>query len=211
MGSQLNRLVASLIPGAGTARATVAALLCVALSGCYVAEEWPWSETEADRLAEKVPEVCPSYAIVKGTNHITVFDGTGEQDADVVMRSELVKAKLRCEFDYDERLIYMDVGLAGRAELGPAARALEQSLPVFVAVTEPDRRMLFKRQYDVPVNFDPGDRRQDYVHVAEELKVPFSELFPGTAYEVLIGFQLSPAQKQYNDTHDPVRIHRGNR
>ena len=153
------------------------------------------------------PKVCPNTGVLKGTHYITAFDGNGMEANNVVYRAEIQNAASECEYDLNNRLIYNDVGIRGLAERGPALTGNQAALPIFLVVTDPTGSVLIKRRYDVVVTFEDGQVREDFVQTVENLRLPITPDITGASYEILYGFQLSPAQVEFNETHDPVRLY----
>lgn len=147
-------------------------------------------------LVRKLP--CPRVMILDGADIVTIFRERGRDLTDVAYRAELNQVVTECEYDYGDGIIYYNVAFDGTAEIGPAAPSRTVNLKVFMAATETDSEVLRKSVMDVPVTFTGNDRQVRFVQTVEDSRLPYVEGIDGSAYEILIGFQLTRAQLAYN-------------
>lgn len=164
--------------------------LAAALAGCA-------SEAEREKLAS-LP--CPSVGILADTETLTVYEGNGRDITDVVVSAEIEEAVTACEYDLDDGIIYVDIAFRGTADLGPAATSRQVKVPVFIALTETSSRVLRKEVRELTLSFGGASRKVGFVHSIEETKVPYVPPFDGSAYEMLVGFQLTKDQLEANRT-----------
>ncbi|MEQ9144123.1 MAG: hypothetical protein RLO08_07175 [Parvibaculaceae bacterium] len=141
---------------------------------------------------------CPAVGILGGTESLTLFSGEGRDITDVVLTGEMERVVSECEYDIDDGIIYVDLALRGSAEIGPAATSREITVPVFIALTEVDSRVLRKDVFPLTLAFPGNQRSTSFIHTIEETKVPFVARIDGSAYEILLGFQLTEEQLAYN-------------
>ncbi|MGB5950050.1 MAG: hypothetical protein WBG82_12075 [Parvibaculum sp.] len=175
-------------------RIGLAALLIapLALGGC----SWlgMGSDDEADVLAA-APKPCPTIGVLDGADRITMFNGRGLDLTDVVVRGEIRKAVSKCEYDDGE--IAVDVAFDGQADLGPAATSRELNLKGFMTVVR-NGRISDKQVFDIPVVFEGAARTVRFLKTIEDTKLATDGRLDGSAYELLVGFQLSPEELEYN-------------
>lgn len=153
------------------------------------------SEAEIE-LQQALP--CPGVGILGGTEDLTSFTGTGNDITDIALTAELERVVSQCEYDIDDGIIYVDLAVRGVAEIGPAATSRQVAVPMFIALTEVNSRVLRKDTFMLPLAFEGNQRTTSFIHTIEETKVPYVARIDGSAYEILVGFQLTPEQLAYN-------------
>ncbi|AWY99789.1 hypothetical protein RHODOSMS8_00231 [Rhodobiaceae bacterium] len=141
---------------------------------------------------------CPGVGILGGTENLTSFSGAGNDITDIALTAELERVVSRCEYDIDDGIIYVDLAIRGVAEVGPAATSREVTVPMFIALTEINSRVLRKDTFLLPLTFEGNQRSTSFIHTIEETKVPYVARIDGSAYEILVGFQLTPEELAYN-------------
>lgn len=167
-------------PGAVAATALV---LAVVLAGCGLIDSGP-------------PKPCPRVSILRDASSLTQFKpGPGRDLIDVRFEATFGEMSLSCK--YDDNVITMTVGLQLFAARGPAADAPATELRYFVAVVDRAQRILAKETFVSNVEFP---RNRNRVGVAEEIapRIPLRRGESTADYEILVGFQLSPAELDYN-------------
>lgn len=155
------------------------------------------TSSEQVELEQALP--CPSVGILGDTEYLTLFSGDGTDVTDIVLRAEIERVVNRCEYDIDDGIIYVDLAFRGTAEIGPAATSREITVPIFIALTELDSRVLRKDVIPMTLTFEGNQRQTSFIHTIEESKVPYVARIDGSAYEILVGFQLTVEQKEYNN------------
>ncbi len=158
------------------------------LAGCTSS-----AETE---LARDLP--CPSVGLIAGTEEVTVFSGRGSDVTDIVLKGEIERVVSECEYDIDDGIIFVNLAFRGTAELGPAATSREITVPTFIALTETSSRVLRKDVMPVTLSFPDNQRTTGFIHTVEDTKVPYVANIDGSAYEILVGFQLTREQRDFN-------------
>lgn len=154
------------------------------------------TSSEQIELQQALP--CPSVGVLSGTENLTLFSGRGNDVTDIVLKAEIERVVNRCEYDIDDGIIYVDLAFRGSAEIGPAATSREITVPVFIALTEIDARVLRKDEFQLTLAFEGNQRATSFIHTIEETKVPYVARIDGSAYEILVGFQLTPEQLAFN-------------
>ncbi|MAN64253.1 MAG: hypothetical protein CMI60_20155 [Parvibaculum sp.] len=153
------------------------------------------SEAEIE-LQQALP--CPEVGILGGAENLTSFSGAGNDITDIALTAELERVVSRCEYDIGDGIIYVDIAIRGVAEVGPAATSREVTVPMFIALTEINSRVLRKDTFLLPLTFEGNQRTTSFIHTIEETKVPYVARIDGSAYEILVGFQLTPEELAYN-------------
>lgn len=150
---------------------------------------------------------CPTVGVLNETDHVTLLSGTGADLTDVVAKAEIGKVVSTCKYDVDESTITVDIAFNGTAELGPASSTRALTLKTFVAVTRRYDAFDKKQVYEVPVVFEPGQRQVHFVKTVEGTILPYGGRADGSIYQLLVGFQLTPEQLEYNrrTSYIPIR------
>ena len=142
------------------------------------------------------PPPCPKVSILKQTRLLTLYgDGPGRDDANVAFELALRNVTADCDYDLSDRGGGVEVtfALPIRATRGPAAETDRVSVPFFVALADPSRRIIAKEVFTAEIAFDGDGRR---AQTAEEIEqwIPLGPGETGARYETLVGFQLTSAQ-----------------
>lgn len=172
----------------------------LALTGCTSEQAFSviglgGSSTEEGGTASRP---CPSVAILNETDHVTVFNGRGNDLTDVVLRAETGKVVTQCTYNLTDSTISLDIAFDGLAELGPAASSRVQTVTTYVAVMRRFGKRVKKQVYEVPLVFDGNTRRIQFLKTVDGTVVPYGGDADGRIYEILVGFQLTPEQLAYN-------------
>lgn len=139
---------------------------------------------------------CPKVGIVADANKVTVFrPGAGRATTDVVGRGLVADYAGNCT--YDSTGVTVDVTLALIGERGPAMVGNQLPLTYFVAVSAPDGTLVTKQEFPTTIDFPNNGPRAGS---REDLQphIPLPEKQDARAYQLLVGFQLTPDQLAYN-------------
>lgn len=188
----------------GGLASVVAAVAALALAGCSSIGGMFGSSTHAGGTTQ-FP--CPAVGVLQGADHITLVRGAGTDLADVMAKAEFGRVVSKCEYNTSDSTIKVDIAYEGIAELGPAATSRSLVLDTFVAVTRRFNAFDNKKIYQVPVTFEPGQNRVRFVQNIDGTVIPYGGDADGRIYQILIGFQLTQQQLDYNRTvpYTPIR------
>jgi hypothetical protein len=141
---------------------------------------------------------CPRVAIVADAAEVVEFrPGPGRDLTDVVARGVMGELGGACEYDSEAGTVTVEVQLPIVGERGPAATGDDAAFRYFVAVADPARTILAKEVFDTSVAFEEGQTRAGTVEELEQV-IPIPSGAAGAGYQVLIGFQLTPEQLDFN-------------
>ena len=154
--------------------------------------------TVAGCTAQKaLPLACPKVALVRDVATLTLFrPGGGGELTDVVARAQ-INNDFPGECEYNKDGVTVSFTLMLGAERGPALKGNQVDLRYFVALSDPEQGIISKREFDTAVEFKPNLPRAGN---GEELqqKIPLPRDQDARHYEILVGFQLTPEQLEYN-------------
>lgn len=112
-----------------------------------------------------------------------------------------------CRYQADDP-ITVDMRVLFNLGRGPQAQTDGRTYRYWVAVTERNTAMLAKTYFDLPVTFDGADRTQ--VVQEQTIVIPRAEATTsGDNFEILIGFDVTPAMVEMNRTGSRFRINAG--
>lgn len=163
---------------------TVAVLLAlVGLAGCST---------------NKGPEPgCPTVSFVTGLDRVTVFrEGPTRDLTDIRFDAKFDNLAAVCNFE--KKGVAVETSFQIVASRGPADTAGVAKLAYFVAVADQTGQVIAKQVFDSELPFQGNLRR---VGTTEEMvnTIPYPEnpqILKG--YRVMIGFQMTPEQLDFN-------------
>jgi hypothetical protein len=145
----------------------------------------------------KLTPLCPKVGVLADTERLTNFATGPAQDlTDVSFEARVGTVMGSCKYDEDGSKITLLLDIPLSTTRGPAYRGPVR-FSYFVATLDGARNVTGREQFDL--NFDmPGDtvRVASTEQLSETYKLPPDTL--GAAYQVLVGFVLTPEQLAYN-------------
>jgi hypothetical protein len=149
----------------------------------------------------RTPPACPRASIIGEGASVTKFrEGTGRDLTDVVAQAQIVDVAVEC--DYDRRGVDVALQVAIAATRGPADRSRVAEFDYFVAVADPQRNILAKEVFRVQFKFAPNEQRVGTVDEIEP-RIPLKSRADGVEYQIIVGFQLTPEEIEWNRTRKP--------
>ncbi len=140
--------------------------------------------------------VCPGAAILGDAEKVTQFkSGTGRDLTDKMFEAEIRNLRTTCKHRPGRLIVDMTFELV--ATRFPAAKSREGDFSYFIAVTDKSGRVLAKETFNSRIAFAANRRRAGTVEETEQ-SIPLQAQATGADYEVLVGFQLSANQLQFN-------------
>ena len=152
---------------------------------------------------------CPSAGSVYGADRVVQFgdDSTGRY-SDIAYTGEIVGVELYCRYADGDPII-AEIELDFAFGKGPKATANVHDYTYFVAVTRRDRRVLQKERFVVRSEFKDGiinGTRQ----VIDTIRIPrVDETISGANFEILVGFELTDEQLEFNRAGKRFRLDAG--
>jgi hypothetical protein len=181
---------------AGFAAGAVLAL-AIPLAGCG-SDDTLEEEAEQPQVRFVVPDDptgCPRVVVLRDAAEEVQLRPGGRDLTDMVARATFGQFDGGCE--YDDTGVDVEVTLQLISELGPAATGRQAQFDYFVAVTDPQDVILAKEVFSTTIEFPEG---RNVAGVTEELRqrIPLDRLATGPAYDIILGFQLTEDQLDYN-------------
>ena len=148
------------------------------------------------------PIPCPRAIIMPELQAVAKFrPGPGRQDSDVAYGSRLLAADTSCSADKKKGGITVATKLVVTAvRVNPEAQ--KGQLTYFVAVIDRKQAILNKRDFVIDLDFPRNQARLDITEQLEEF-IWLAADSNGADYGIVIGFELTPDELQYNREHAP--------
>ena len=150
---------------------------------------------------------CPLMGVLYDTARVVRFEQPGNQRyANIAFTGEMQGVRGLCRYvDADPIRMNMEIEMAfGR---GPAATTDHQTYRYWVAVTRRGRAPIEKVYFDVDVRFPRGEQVVTQRERIDQIVIPrANEEISGENFEILVGFELTPEQLQFNRDGRRFRI-----
>ena len=166
------------------ARAMPAAALALALAAC----------------SGSGPPACPHVVIMPELRAVAKFGpGPGRQDSDAIYGARLLAADASCSADKKKGGVTVATKLGVTAvRVKPDVR--KGQVTYFVAVIDRRQTILNKRDFVIDLSFPAAQSRLEVTEQLEEF-IPLPKDANGADYGIIIGFELTPDELQYNRDH----------
>ena len=159
---------------------TLSLVLC--LSGC--------ADTES--------VLCPSAAALSDTATVTVFRAGAPLDpSGEAFTADITGVKSSCHYNKGASAIPTDMSFTVRAVRAPSPDGGDYHVPYFLAVTQGER-ILSKKNLILNIHFAPDSAASIQDVSLDTTTINLEEGHPATDYQLLVGFQLSDADRAYN-------------
>jgi hypothetical protein len=163
------------------------------------------------RLAQRLDDTpnagpCPvAGSIHDAARYVKFRDGSAQLYNDIAYTGEITDVRLYCRYFKDTPLeAEIEVDFAfGK---GPAATADEHDYRYFVAVTRRNGKVLAKEYFDTRAEFDRG-LVTGTSELVNRIVIPRAdESISGVNFEVIVGFELTPEQLEFNRSGQRFRL-----
>ena len=133
--------------------------------------------------------------MLKDTDRLVKFVGTGRDLTDVEYEAALRRPFLSCE--YDDNVIEAVVIVNMVALRGPADEDRHAEVSYFVAITNENSREVVREEFTVQIPFQ-GNQTQIAVTEEVEPRIPLQAEETAEDYKIYVGLRLTPDELQYN-------------
>lgn len=146
----------------------------------------------SDRLTEKGE--CPVVEVAPDLADFYDFSG-GMAEANMVSHATLSKVEAYCY--YGPKSVTVDAKLALTASIGSASGDRPGlRFPYFAAILSPGGKILTKKLFAADLDFSAAPQATSYLSLRQV--IPVNNEKNGASHKVMFGFQLTPAQIDYN-------------
>ena len=157
-----------------------------------------WGDKDLHLKAVHAEGPCPYVKVLYDAARYHEFKDNKESASAALWTGEIEGISSDCAYKGTQPIhVGMNIGFSlGR---GPQAVGETKIYHYWVAVTERDKTVLAKQDFDLPVTFKPGE---DTVHVDTQIaniEIPRADItVSGANFEVLIGFDVTPEMADFN-------------
>lgn len=187
--------------------AVIAALsAATALAGCKSTQE----VLQIGEAAEANPGPCPRAFALYDASRIVEFRDGQERFNSVGFTGEVEKVRSLCRY-YGAAPINADLELDISFGRGPAASGQSSATyEYFVAVTRKNIGVINKKTFPIQVTFPAGSDRVRVTERVGEIVIPRAkEGTSGENFEIIVGFELTEAQRNFNAEGKRFRVSAG--
>jgi hypothetical protein len=167
------------------------------LGGCETAE------TVTDYFKKPIILPCPDFRILADAAYYTTYrPGPGRDLTDVDVEGNFDNMRLGCLTKIDKKtrigIMEVDVILDFAAQRGPANTTRKAVFPYFVSVTDLDKKILYREEFKVSVDFPGNQTGLGFRNEPITLELPLKPELTGENYIVFTGFKLTREQLDQN-------------
>jgi len=158
-----------------------------------------WFDRMMGRDARPNVGPCPLMGVLYDTARVVQFGQPNVQRyANITYTGEMDGVRGLCRY-VETNPITMAIDINMEFGRGPAATSDHQSYRYWVAVTRRGRNALAKQYYDVDVHFPRGQNVIAHTEHIDRITIPRANAeISGENFEILVGFDLTPEQLQFN-------------
>jgi len=143
---------------------------------------------------------CPSAAVLSDTATLTVFRAGAPHDLSGEAYTAAIGAvRTSCSYPKGSGASTSSLSFTLRAVRAPSPDGAAYTVPYYLAVTQGDR-ILSKKNLTLRLVFAPGSASASQNVSLDDTVVTLEPGHPPTDYQLLVGFQLSDAERAYNQT-----------
>ena len=158
--------------------------LLLALSGCGAA-------------GPQFPPACPSLSLLRDAADLSRYAGGGRDLSNQVLQAKITAVPATCTWADNATQVRATLQVTFDMTRGPAAIGRQAAVPYFVAVTE-GNRVLDEQDYVMAAAFPPNNDHALFSGDKVDLKLPVTAAKSAAAYQIYVGFRLSPDELSSN-------------
>ena len=185
-----------------------AALSILALAGCRSTKE----VLAIGEAAEANPGPCPrAFALYDASRLVEIGGDGAENFQNVGFTGEISAVRSLCRY-YADRPIIADLTIDFALGRGPAASGDTVTYNYFVAATRKNIDVLEKVIIPLTVTFPAGQDRMQVTETVDEIIFPrANDTTSGENFEIVVGFVVTPEQRNFNADGKRFRVSAGQR
>lgn len=182
----------------------------LALAGCKSTSTNNGGIFASGAATETNPGPCPRAFALYDASRIVEFKGDGgERFANVGFTAEINNVRSLCRY-FSEQPINADLELDIAFGRGPAAGGGTATYEYFVAVTRKNIAVINKQVFPISVTFPAGADRVTLTEKVDRIIIPrANEGTSGENFEIVVGFVVTDAQRDFNEQGKRFRVSAG--
>jgi hypothetical protein len=179
----------------------------LASGGCASVKE---RAVVAEQARESNPGPCPRAFAIYEAARVVKFRGDGQRYANVGFTAEMGNVRSLCRY-YGSAPINADLEIDMSFGRGPAAAGeATHTYNYFVAVTRKNIAVIEKQYFPITVTFPDGVSVMETTERLESIVIPrLKETTSGANFEIIVGYELTPSQKEFNEAGKRFRVSAG--
>jgi hypothetical protein len=168
-----------------------------------------WSDSQAPLAELHNAGPCPFVKSLYDAARYVEFKDGREASADVAYTGEVQGISAGCKYNGDEPIsVTMDILF--ELGKGPQSTGSSKTYHYWVAVTDRNREVIAKQEFELPVNFTAGKDRVFVTDSINNLVIPRADATTsGANFEVLVGFDVTPQMAAFNREGKRFRVNAG--
>ncbi|HLZ83345.1 MAG TPA: Tat pathway signal sequence domain protein [Caulobacteraceae bacterium] len=165
-----------------------------------------WGDSKAALPALKNSGPCPFVKTLYDASRYVEFKDGREASANVGFSGEIQGISAGCEYKDDEPIkVTMDILF--ELGKGPQATATTKTYHYWIAVTDRNREVITRQNFDLPVSFPAGKDRVYMNDAINNIVIPRgTQTTSGANFEVLVGFDVTPQMAEFNRLGKRFRV-----
>jgi hypothetical protein len=168
-----------------------------------------WGDNQAPLQALRNAGPCPFVKTLYDAARYVEFKENREASANVGFSGEIQGISAGCQYK-DDKPIEVTMQVLFELGKGPQATGRQKTYHYWIAVTDRNKAVLAKQQFDLPVTFPEG---QDRVYLTENINqvvIPRASIATsGSNFEILVGFEVTPQMAAFNRDGKRFRLNVG--
>ncbi len=163
--------------------------------------ELPPTHIMAGKTERLLSSPCPQVELVSDLSSLSEFSTPNQPDENnLISRVSLNSAESTCKLASKSAIV--DLTLIFNGELGKKGKLKTSdkpffSYPFFIAVTAPNGKIMAKEIFAASLTYGANENEHTYFEKLRQI-IPIKNKSHANRYKVLIGFQVTPDQLEYN-------------
>lgn len=146
------------------------------------------------------PVECPRVDVVDELSSLHQFVDGNNEAAGAISSVTITAIDSLCSIN--EQNVVVDMDIIMQARLGPRAKAAATdkpsfSYPYFIAITTPSGDISAREVFAATIAYDADEESLTHNEKMRQV-IPLTGDYSPRQYEIMVGFQLSPAELAYN-------------
>jgi hypothetical protein len=168
-----------------------------------------WGNNQAPLPALRNAGPCPFVKTLYDASRYVEFKDNKEASANVGFTGEIQGVSAGCAYK-DEEPIKVTMDVLFELGRGPEAQSGSKTYHYWVAVTDRNRDVIARQDFDLPVNFPAGKDRVYLTDSVANIVIPRgTATTSGANFEVLVGFDVTPQMAEFNRQGKRFRVNAG--
>ena len=168
-----------------------------------------WSDVQAPLPELRNAGPCPFVKSLYDASRYIEFSGDRDASADVGFTGEIQSIGAACQYK-EAQPITMAMQVLFELGKGPQATASNKTYRYWVAVTDRNREVIARQDFELPVKFPEGKDRVYLTDSVANIVIPRgTATTSGANFEVLVGFDVTPQMAEFNRLGKRFRVNAG--